>query len=283
MSLFSLITKTVVLFSLLNGRDPGIRRNTNAESEHPKDWQLVWSDEFDYTGLPDANKWDYEEGFVRNEEQQYYTRARPQNAYVDNGVLTITGKQERYRNAAYMPSSDDWRKRNEYATYTSACLTTKGKASWTYGKIEVRARLPKGRGTWPAIWTLGDSIWEVGWPRCGEIDIMEHVGFEPDKIHTNVHYQRASDGEYATNMRSAVVEGISDQFHVYAIEWDKERIKFFVDGTEVNAFDVALGSYIFHRPHYLLLNLALGGSWGGEIDDKLFPKTYEIDYVRIYQ
>lgn len=263
----------------------GPANDDNPKPEAPAEWRLVWGDEFDYVGLPDATKWDYEEGFVRNEERQYYTRARRENAYVEDGVLTITGRKESIRNAAYVAGSTAWKTKDEYASYTSACLITKGKASWTYGKIEVKAKLPVGKGVWPAIWTLGDNIWEVGWPRCGEIDIMEHVGFEPHNIHTNVHYAKQPDNQYATNMRTIVVENVQAEYHVYSMEWDNESIRIFVDGKEVNRFDfnVARAGQIFQKPQYLLLNLALGGSWGGAIDDDIFPQSYIIDYVRVYQ
>jgi beta-glucanase (GH16 family) len=248
-----------------------------------KEWKLVWSDEFDYTGLPASAKWSYEEGFVRNNENQYYTKARSENISVNNGILVITGRKEQYLNAAYKPGSTDWKTKDELASYTSACLITKGKFSWTYGKVEVRAKLPEGKGTWPAIWTLGDNIWEVGWPRCGEIDIMEYVGFEPNTIHTNIHYEKASDGQYATQMKSKDFSGISDDFHIYGMEWDENKIIILMDGIVVNSFEIRFAGNIFKKPQYLLLNLALGGSWGGEIDDTIFPVKYEVDYVRIYQ
>src|SRR5690606_21105631 len=209
-----------------------------------KEWTLVWGDEFDYSGLPDETKWNYYEGFVRNEERQYYTRARLENVSIADGLLTITGMKEQYPNAAYEPGSTDWKKKDEFASYTSANLITKGKFSFTYGKVEVRARLPKGLGVWPAIWTLGDNEWEVGWPECGEIDIMEHVGFEPNTIHTNVHYENPA-GEYKTQMTGRTVTGISDDFHVYSMEWDEEKITILVDGLVHNTFTVELAGDVF--------------------------------------
>src|SRR5579883_2123378 len=154
------------------------------------EWKLVWSDEFDHPGLPDQSKWTYETGYIRNHERQYYTRARPENARVEGGRLIIEARKERYpipaRSAQAGGRSDDARPADA-AEYTSASLTTQGKAAWAHGRIEVRAQLPSGRGTWPAIWTLGTDIDQVGWPRCGEIDIMEFVGFDPGTIHANVH------------------------------------------------------------------------------------------------
>lgn len=134
-------------------------------------WTLAWSDEFDRDGAPDPAKWNPEVGLIRNGELQYYTRDRAKNARIENGHLVIEAHKEPFEKAAY----------------TSASLTTAGRASWTYGRIEARAKLPGGRGTWPAIWMLGDSIRTVGWPTCGEIDIMEHVGYDPEKVHCTVH------------------------------------------------------------------------------------------------
>lgn len=262
------------------GQDKEIGLPPEPTTPSTDEWQLIWGDEFDYTGLPDATKWGYEIGHSRNNEKQYYTN-RLENVTVGNGLLTITGRKEQYPNAAYVPGSTDWKKKDEYASYTSACLITKGKFKWTYGKIEVRAKLPKGKGVWPAIWTLGaDQPW---WPDGGEIDIMEHVGFEPNIIHTNIHYLKASDGKYATQMTGKTISGIYDNFKIYSMEWNESKIAIFVDGLLLNTFDVALAGETYKKPQYLLLNLALGGDWGGPIDDNIFPQKYEIDYVRVYQ
>ena len=160
-----------------------------------EEWKLVWSDEFNKAGLPDAAKWDYETGLVRNHERQFYTRARRENARVENGMLIIEARKEKYRSPSTEPaarSEQEGREKLDHqgADYTSASLTTSGKAAWTYGRIEVRAKLPSGRGTWPAIWTLGTNIDKAGWPSCGEIDIMEFVGFEPGIIHANIHTRK---------------------------------------------------------------------------------------------
>lgn len=242
------------------------------QAEEAPGWELVWSDEFDRDGLPDPEKWDYEEGFIRNEEKQYYTRARAENARVEGGVLVIEGRKEPYENAEY----------------TSASLITKGKAEWTYGRFEVRAKLPTGRGTWPAIWMLGANIDEVGWPTCGEIDIMENVGFDPTTIHANIH-THAYNHVLRTNRGDKVtVEAPSEEFHVYTAEWTPERIDFYVDDTRYFHFaneGTGPAAWPFDQPHYLILNLAIGGLWGGlrGIDDEAFPHRYEIDYVRVYR
>ena len=229
----------------------------------------TWQDEFNIDGLPDRGRWDYEVGFIRNNERQYYTRDRLENARVENGLLIIEARRERFQNA----------------DYTSASLTSR--ASWTYGRIEVRAKLPKGRGTWPAIWTLGTNIREVGWPQCGELDIMEHVGFDPGRIHANIH-TRAYNHVQGTNKGNSIVVAAPDaQFHVYSATWTPDRVEFFVDGQRYFMFPKEPAGdavWPFDKPQYLILNLAIGGSWGGQrgIDDDAFPARYEIDYVRVF-
>jgi len=249
------------------------------------EWQLVWQDEFDYTGLPDSTRWDYEEGFVRNQEMQYYTRARPENARVENGMLIIEGRREKFRNPRYVPDSSQWQTNREYASCTSASLTTLNKAAWRYGRIETRARIPGGKGIWPAFWLLGLNRATAGWPRCGEIDIMEFIGREPELIHGTVHY--ALDGRHQSASGTFRTPRPFDAFHLYAIEWDAERIEFFFDGRKYFTFESARAGKgddnPFRKPFYLLLNLALGGNWSGELDEKVLPVRYEIDYVRVFQ
>jgi beta-glucanase (GH16 family) len=247
-----------------------------------KGWKLVWADEFDYTGLPDPEKWDYEEGFIRNWEAQYYTRARPENARVEDGTLIIEGRKEKFPNPHYRPGG----KGPQVAEYTAASLITLGKAAWQYGRVEVRAKLPQGRGVWPAIWMLGTNRGQVGWPACGEIDIMEFVGHTPDRVHANVHW-RGGDGKHQATGGKLKVERPWDDFHVYALEWTDRQMDFFFDETKYFSFQVEKatdeGDNAFRLPHYLLINLALGGSWGGAIDDEIFPQKYVIDYVRVYE
>jgi len=247
----------------------------------PPGYKLVWSDEFsrDPDGLPDPTKWGYEEGFIRNSESQYYTKARLENARIENGTLIIEGRKENY---VYDDSPDH---ESKPARYTSAALETIGKADWQYGRIEVRAKLPAGKGVWPAIWTLGSNIHQVGWPRCGEIDIMELVGKEPGIIHGTLHY--FIDGKHASKGGQLPVDETGADFHVYAAEWTPDRIDLFVDGTKYFSLDVNQatndGENPFRKPHYLILNLALGGTWGGPIDDSIFPQRMVVDYVRVYQ
>ncbi|GAA4305703.1 glycoside hydrolase family 16 protein [Compostibacter hankyongensis] len=248
---------------------------------------LVWSDEFDRDGLPDSSKWSYETGFVRNNEAQYYTYARRENARVENGCLVIEGRKESYPNAAYHAGSSDWREKAGSSSYTSACLITRGKAAWKYGRIEVRARIPHGLGVWPAIWMLGDNEQQVGWPACGEIDIMEFVGHDPTHIHGTIHYAGPVDKKHASAGAEISDPHPYDDFHVYAIEWDSARIDIYYDDKKYNSFLLDKAGKgtdnPFRKPQYLLLNLALGGSWGREIDDAIFPQSFLIDYVRVYR
>ncbi len=254
----------------------------------PGEWKLVWSDEFDRDGLPDPSRWTYEEGFVRNQEAQYYTRGRPENARVEGGVLILEARRERFPNGRYEAGSPSWQRNRPFAEYTSASVTTEGKASWRYGRIEVRAKLPTGRGTWPAIWMLGVNRREAGWPRCGEIDIMENVGFDPDMIHANIHTE-AYNHVMKTNKGAGVrVAAPHADFHVYALAWSAEKMVFSVDGREYFTYTnegTGVAAWPFDQPFYLILNVAVGGGWGGRqgIDDAIFPQRMEVDYVRVYQ
>ena len=228
-------------------------------------WSLVWADEFNYSGLPDSSKWGNETGFVRNNELQYYTSRRFENSQVLNGNLLIIGKKEPYKNA----------------NYTSASLTTDKKYNWTFGKVDARIKLPRGQGLWPAFWMLGQNIHTVGWPRCGEIDIMEHINNEII-THGTLHWhndKHVSSGGTTTCDVS--------KFHNYSIEWDKEAIKWFLDGEkywEVSIKDSINSTSEFFKPQYIILNLAIGGSWPKNPDETtVFPDTMYVDYVRVYQ
>lgn len=250
------------------------------------DWKLVWSDEFDRQGLPDPEKWTYEYGFVRNNEAQFYTRERSENARVEKGMLIIEARKEKWKNPGYNPDSARVRDR-EFAEYTSASITTRGKASWTCGRFEVRAKLPSGRGTWPAIWMLGEDR-ARGWPACGEIDIMEFVGYQPGVIHANVHTAKYNHVRKNNKGDKLNVPDASEQFHVYVVEWYPTHMDFFVDDQKYFTFKnegTGEDAWPFDKPEYLILNLAIGGSWGGSkgIDDSIFPQALQIDYVRVYQ
>ncbi len=235
-----------------------------------KQWELIWSDEFEYTGAPDAECWAYETGFVRNKELQYYTD-NPQNVRVENGLCIITARLE---------SGD---------SITSASINTRDKFDFHYGRVEVKARIPSALGTWPAIWMLGTNRGEVKWPECGEIDIMEHVGYDPDVIHANIH-TKAYNHKIKTNKGSKIeVKDPWADFHVYAVEWYEDHMDFFFDDSLYFTYDNDKtgnnDTWPFDKPHYLLINLAYGGTWGGQkgVDTSLLPLDYEIDYVRYYK
>jgi beta-glucanase (GH16 family) len=259
------------------------------------DWKLVWSDEFEKAGAPDTAKWDYELGFIRNHEQQFYTKARKENARVENGILVIEARKEKYRDPRLAPPAEGnetskprARRSREEANYTSASLNTRGKAAWAHGRIEIRAKLPSGRGTWPAFWTLGTNIGQVGWPRCGEIDIMEHVGFDPGVVHANIHTRKYNHAMNTGKGARISVADVSTKFHVYAVEWDPEKMDFFIDGQKYFTYhNEGTGTDVwpYNKDQYLILNIAIGGDWGGQkgIDDSIFPQRCYVDYVRVYQ
>ncbi|MCW3079871.1 glycoside hydrolase family 16 protein [Segetibacter sp.] len=250
-------------------------------------WKLAWSDEFNYTGLPDTGKWGYEHGFVRNNEKQYYTYKRKENAFVENGLLTITAKKETFRNKDYDATSTAWQKKDSLALYTSAALITQRKASWKFGKIEVRAKIPAGPGVWPAIWMLGNNVSEVGWPLCGEIDIMEFVGHDSSAIHGTMHYADPVTRKHLQSGSKIIIAQPYNDFHIYAAEWNNDEIRCLLDGKVYYTFSLSKAgegeTNAFRKPFYLLLNFALGGSWGRTLNDAVLPQKFIVDYVRVYQ
>ena len=238
--------------------------------------KLVWADEFNKAGLPDSTKWAYEIGGNGwgNNELQYYTSHRAENARVENGKLIIEARKEAYQGSKY----------------TSARLLTQPKMTWTYGRIEAMAKLPKGVGTWPAVWMLGKNISTIGWPKGGEIDIMEHVGFDEGVIHGTVHTEAYNHTKGTQKGDQLTVKDVTTSFHLYAIEWTADQIDFFVDNQKYYTVQkLVLGSteaqWPFDQPFYLLLNVAVGGGWGGQkgVDESIWPQRMEVDYVRVYQ
>ena len=234
----------------------------------------VWADEFDYTGLPDPNRWGYDVGGNGwgNNELQYYTENRTENARVENGNLIIEARKENWGS-------------NEY---TSARLVTRNKGDWKYGRIEVKARLPHGRGTWPAIWMLPTN-WVYGsWPKSGEIDIMEYVGYDPGVVHGSIHTEAYNHQIGTQKTDTALVPDAETQFHLYAIEWDAEKIDFYVDSRKYFTFINEHKDYKtwpFNQAFHLLLNIAVGGNWGGVqgVDPNIWPQKMWVDYVRVFQ
>lgn len=255
-------------------------------------WNLVWSDEFNKEGKPESSAWSYEQGFVRNNELQWY---QSDNSYCKDGVLTIYGKKEKIKNPNYEAESKEWRKNREYAEYTATSIKSVGKKEFLYGRFEIRARIPYTPGAWPAIWTLGNSM---EWPSCGEIDILElyQVGGKPHILANTVWgTERRYDGAWdsakvpLTHFTEKDPEWVY-KFHVWRMDWDEEAIRLYVDDELVNETllkdtkNGSLGDFKnpFKQPHYILLNLAIGSN-GGVPDDSFFPLKYEVDYVRVYQ
>ncbi|NUQ82442.1 MAG: glycoside hydrolase family 16 protein [Bacteroidetes bacterium] len=261
----------LLLFLASCGTDPDSKSDDSTSTE-PK---LVWSDEFNYEGLPDSTKWTHETGGHGwgNNELQYYTAGRRQNANVINGKLYITARFEEY----------------EGKLYTSARLVTRGKGDWTYGRIDVKAKLPKGTGTWPAIWMLGSNIGTAGWPTCGEIDIMEHVGYDQGWVHASVHTDTYNHVKGTQRTAKVFSTDVSTDFHVYSLRWTADSISVYMDDNKYFTFkkdtNATNAEWPFNKPQFLLLNIAVGGNWGGVkgVDQNAFPAVMEVDYVRVYR
>ena len=239
-------------------------------------YKLVWNDEFNVNGLPDIKKWGYDVGGSGwgNNELQYYTSFREKNARIEDGKLIIEAHGEIF----------------EGKSYTSARLVTKGKGDWKYGRFEIRAKLPKGRGTWPAIWML-PTVWNYGgggWPDNGEIDIMEHVGYDQNVVHASAHslkyYWRINTQKTAT----ITVPKASEEFHTYILEWDADKMTASVDDKlyfKCENEGKGWQYWPFDKAFHLILNIAIGGDWGGSkgIDNTIFPQRMEVEYVRVYE
>ncbi|MEG1979247.1 MAG: glycoside hydrolase family 16 protein [Victivallaceae bacterium] len=251
-------------------------------------WNLVWSEEFDYNGLPDERFWSYESGVVRNKEPQHYMVRSLENTFVGGSVLTIQALKKRIANNAYQVQSDDWRYR-KFSEYSSGSINTLGKQSFLYGRLEVRAQIPTGNGAWPAIWMMGANRPQLGWPACGEIDIMENWGqiswTKPENIHATCHYpnfKKDSIEKYHSKGGYFTANRPWDDFHTYAMEWDENKLEFFYDDISYFSFNIdeaGPGSENpFRQPQYLLLNLALTQ----EPDNSIFPLQFKVDFVRYY-
>lgn len=259
------------------------RSNTPARQQHTvtapvdKKWSFaatpVWSDEFDYSGAPNPTKWGYDlgGGGWGNNEAQFYTN-RLENARVEDGRLVITAIKEKMENREY----------------TSTRLISKGKGDFLYGRFEVKAKLPSGRGTWPAIWML-PTDWEYGgWPRSGEIDIMEHVGYDPERVHISTHTEAYNHIKNTQKTAIKSVPGAMAEFHVYRVDWTPYAVRGYIDNQfifeHINE-GKGVDAWPFDKKFHLLINLAVGGNWGAVqgIDDTVFPAVFEVDYVRVYE
>jgi len=235
-------------------------------------FKLLWEDNFEKDGKPNDMIWNLETGGhgFGNNEFQYYTN-HDKNAFIKDGILNIVSYKEPFENREY----------------TSAKLTTKNKKSIRYGRIEVSAKIPEGFGTWPAIWLLGNNMKEVGWPLCGEIDMMEHVGRHPKDIHFSLHTKTLNFHQHNQRTEVVYVPNLFNEFHEYAIEWKENEITFFLDKKKHQTFtrndNDTDAEWPFNQEFYLILNLAIGGNWGGAVDDQIFPSTMQFRYVKVYE
>ena len=235
----------------------------------PPPWRLVWADEFNGTTL-DSTKWVQETGGNGwgNAELEYYTNGG-HNAHVANGYLVIEARAESFGGRAY----------------TSARLKTQGLGAWQYGRFEARIQIPRGQGLWPAFWMLGDNITQVGWPTCGEIDIMENIGKEPAIVHGTVHGPGYSGANGISSPYTLATGAFADSFHVFAVEWDPIQIRWYVDSALYKIVEPSYvpGTWVFDHPFFIILNVAVGGYWPGNPDPStVFPQTMRVDYVRVY-
>ncbi len=251
----------------------------------PDGYTLVWADEFNRKGKPDTANWNYEYGFVRNEELQWY---QPENASVGKGLLLIEARREEKPNPAYKENSRSWRTNRSTIQYTSSCLLTRGKQSWLYGRFELRAKIDISNGMWPAWWTLGV---DKGWPANGEIDIMEYYrGMMLANIACLGSDRKAQWFSNTFKTDSLGGAAWASKFHIWRMDWTEEFIALYCDEQLLNKVSLdklvnkdGSGFNPFKQKHYMLLNLAMGGMNGGDITGTTFPQKFEIDYVRVYQ
>jgi glycerophosphoryl diester phosphodiesterase len=252
-------------FDYITTDEPELLQERIKLSPVSNEMKLIWSDEFNYIGVPDSTKWGYDIGSHGwgNNESQYYT-SRPENVNVQNGILSIKVSKEEYKGSHY----------------TSARILTKDKFSFKYGKVEIRAKQPSGGGVWPALWLLGNNSKEVGWPACGEIDIMEYAGNRVDKVTAALHHPGHSGGNPDGGFK--MITNAETEFHIYTLEWTPENIRIFVDNQQFFDF-VNSRSVPFNSDFFLIFNCAMGGNYGGAIDPNFTSSNFDIDYVRVYQ
>lgn len=253
-------------------------------------YKLVWSDEFEKEGRPDPATWSYEHGFVRNNESQWYQRP---NAWCEKGRLIIEARRVDLPNPNYQPNSNNWQRARKRIHFTSASLKTTGKREWLYGRLEVRAKIDVGPGLWPAIWTLGSAR---QWPGCGEVDLMEYYDHSilANAAWANKQQWNAIWDTTKTPLthiaKDQGVDAWAKRFHTWRMDWTADAIKLYLDGKLLNEIDLSKTinrtkdrANPFHEPHYLILNLAIGGMNGGNPATTDFPKRMQVDYVRLYQ
>jgi beta-glucanase (GH16 family) len=276
----------ITVFGLLCSFNSIAQNASTQKAEKMDDYKLVWSDEFNNDGPPDAQNWRFENGFVRNEEAQWY---QPDNARCEGGKLIIEGRKEEKPNPNYIPGSNEWKKQRKNIEYTSSSINTSGKHSWQYGRFIMRARIDVSPGLWPAWWTLGVN---GKWPSNGEIDIMEYYS---NKLLANIACGTDVPNKAEWFSKTKPVDSLggskwASEFHIWRMDWDENSIALYVDDSLMNKVELSklvnkdgTGINPFKQPHYMLLNLAMGGKNGGELVNTKFPNRYEIDYVRVYQ
>jgi beta-glucanase (GH16 family) len=255
-----------------------------ARQANATQWRQVWADEFNKDGIPDPTNWTYEHGLVRNDEAQWY---QPQNASCRGGLLVIEARRERMRNSGFVTGSTEWPANQEYAEYTSSSLTTKGLHQWRYGRFELRARIDTRSGMWPAWWTLGV---DGEWPAGGEIDMLEYYrGMLLANVAWGSPQRWVATWDSVRTPVASLGSGWPDGFHVWRMDWDAQAIRLYMDDRLLNetavsdTIDASRHRDPFNAPHYMLLNLAIGGTNGGDPSASTFPARFEVDYVRVYE
>lgn len=266
------------LFIVVTRNNDTTISSTDRQIAVPDGYEMVWNDEFNGNSL-DTKKWNYDRGTGAqyglkgwgNNELQYYTVDRPKNVRVENGMLILEAHREDYKNMEY----------------TSGRIKTAGKGDWKYGRFEIKARLPEGRGTWPALWML-PTMENMRWPEHGEIDIMEHVGYDQNNIVATIHtgaYNHMDGTHIGDSIR---IENAAGDFHRYALEWTPEKLIWFVDDRKIHEFTnphKTHAEWPFDKPFHLIMNIAVGGNWGGKkgVDKNIWPQQMNIDYVRVFK
>lgn len=278
---YSLLLAAPVIFLSCGSHTTSMKNDSHGQDGYT----LVWADEFNNNGRPDSANWGYEYGFVRNEELQWY---QPENAQCSNGILTIEARRETKPNPRYVPDSKEWRKSRKDIEYTSSCILTRGKQQWLYGRFELRAKIGIDKGMWPAWWTLGI---DKPWPGNGEIDIMEYYrGMLLANIACLGKDRKAE--WYSNRFKTDSLGGAkwADKFHIWRMDWTPDYIALFMDDQLLNKVNTdqlvnkdGSGFNPFRQPHYMLINLAMGGMNGGDVSNTAFPQKFEVDYVRVYQ
>lgn len=284
------IMKTIALLLFASGMAasaaPVSPSASSAPKKLPEGWVYIWGDEFNGRTL-DRKKWKPELGVVRNHGSAQTYTDRPKNLRVENGCLVIESHHEQFPNINYNAAKDDWISKIKTQNYTSGSVTTKGVKEFLFGRFEFRAKIPKGKGVWPAIWTLHSNKW--GWPANGEIDILEHISQEPNRCYSIFRWGADGSNREFKVTRTTNLPNYSDDFHTYVMEWDKDTMRILIDDKEVGQINISQADYPdgagnpLKTPCYLIMNTALGGEWCEQPAPNAYPTKFLIDYVRFYQ